>query len=192
MTRVGDFRFILPSGVPRSAWANGRGHTRELMHDASGSWRLSIAEIGEGAPFSSLPGRDRILVVADGEVLLRVDGDERSLVAGQAREFRGESEASAVAVGNPAQVVNLMVVRGSAEFHASGPHHVRELDAPRGENEIVLLLWRGLTLDGHSVEPGTALVRATPDSSPRDEGAPSLVRFPEPVLAYRLSVRQPP
>ena len=61
-------------------------------------------------------------MVADGEVLLRVDGDERRLVAGEAREFRGESEASAVAVGHPAQVVNLMVVRGSAEFHASGPH----------------------------------------------------------------------
>jgi environmental stress-induced protein Ves len=161
------------------------------MHDASGSWRLSIAEIGERAPFSSLPGRDRFLVVADGDVLLRVDGDERRLVAGEAREFRGESEASAVAVGHPAQVVNLMVVRGSAEFSASGPHPVREIEVPRREDDIVLLLWRGLTLDGQSVEPGT-LVRATPDAGPHDDGPPSLVRFPEPVLAYRLSVRPLP
>ena len=162
------------------------------MHEASGSWRLSIAEIGERAPFSSLPGRDRILVVADGEVLLRVDGDERRLVAGEAREFRGESEASAVAVGRPAQVVNLMVVRGSAEFRGSGPHHVREIEAPRGENEIVLLLWRGLTLDGQSVEPGTTLVRAMSEASGHRDRAPDLVRFPEPVLAYRLSVRPLP
>ncbi len=159
------------------------------MQDASGSWRLSIAEIGERASFSSLPGRDRILVVAEGEVLLRVDGDESRLVAGEAREFRGESEASAVAVGHAAQVVNLMVVRGSAEFSASGPHAVREIEVPRREDDIVLLLWRGLTLDGQSIEPGTTLVRATPDASRDDDGAPSLVRFPEPVLAYRLSVR---
>ena len=187
--RQEGFRFIHPSTVPRTAWANGHGHTRELLRDASGSWRLSVAEIGERAPFSALPGRDRLLVVADGEVLLGVDGDERRLVAGEAREFPGESGASAVAVGQTAHVVNLMVMREAAEFRGSGPHRVREIEAPRGEDEIILLLWRGLTLDGQAVEPGTTLVGAWPAAGSHDDGPSPLLRFPEPVPVYRLTVR---
>lgn len=160
------------------------------MRDAAASWRLSLAEIGPDAPFSSLPGRDRILVVAEGQVLLRVEGDERRLSVGEASAFRGESEASAVALGGPAQVVNLMVVRGSAEFRSHGVDRTRDVEVPQADGEVVLLLWRGLTLEGLSVEPGTALLPSPPRAhGPEDPPTARLLRFPEPVVAYRLVVR---
>lgn len=192
MTSGEGFLLIRPSASTRSAWANGRGYTRELTHDASRSWRLSIADIGREAPFSTLPGIDRTLVVAAGEVLLRVDGREHRLVTGEAVAFRGESDASAVAFGDTAHVVNLMSVRGAAEFDGHGARRAREVALPQTEDEIVLVLSHSLTLDGIPVEPGTVLVTASSDTTGAEHhpAAPSL-HFPEPVIFYRLTRRTP-
>lgn len=42
-------------------WANGRGTTVELLRPDDGSWRLSVADLDHGGPFSpgcrSRPGR---------------------------------------------------------------------------------------------------------------------------------------
>lgn len=192
MTGPVGFRIIQPSSVPRSAWANGRGYTRALTRDASGSWRLSIAEIGREAPFSTLPDIDRILVVAEGEVLLRVDGRERRLVAGAVAEFRGESDVSALALTDMAQVVNLMMVRGAAEFDGHGAHRACEVSLPQVEDEILLLLSPAVALDGTSVEPGTAIVGASADTPGAGCDPPAAsVQFAAPVLHYRLTRRSP-
>lgn len=185
-----DFAVIHPRNRPRTAWVNGRGFTRELLQGAGGAWRLSLAEIGQDAPFSSLPGRDRILVVAEGELLLRVGGDDRQLVSGEARVFRGESETSAAAVGDLAYVVNLMVMRGAAVCSGHGAHLQRRVEAPREESEVVVMLWRGFTEDGLFVEPGTLLLSSSHEMSASEtRPAPALLRFPEPVLTYRFTIR---
>lgn len=192
MTGPVGLRIIHSSSMPRSTWANGRGYTRPLTRDASGSWRLSVAEIGREAPFSALPGIDRILVVAEGEVLLRVDGRERRLVAGAVAEFRGESDVSALALTDMAQVVNLMMVRGTAEFDGDGAHRACEVSLPQVEDEILLLLSDAAALEGTFVEPGTAIVRASADTSGvRFDPPAASVQFAAPVLHYRLTRRSP-
>lgn len=59
---------IDPEGKPRTLWANGRGTTRELARDPRGAWRLSVADLRDAAPFSALPGTDRLFIVLTGTV----------------------------------------------------------------------------------------------------------------------------
>lgn len=189
MTLAAGFVLIHPAGKTSAPWANGRGSTRELAHDARRSWRLSIADIGQDAPFSTFPGIDRIFIVVDGEVRLRVDGVEHCLVAGAAVEFRGESAASAVAVGDTAQVVNLMMVRGEIQFEGRRADPALDV-APPVDNELVVLLSRGRMMDGIAVEPGTVLMKSSSDETEDGSGAAlTSPRFTEPVAVYRLAPR---
>ena len=56
----------------RMPWQNGGGNTYEVARapDGAGStaftWRISIAEVVNDGPFSSLPGIDRIIVLIEG------------------------------------------------------------------------------------------------------------------------------
>ena len=181
---------IHPAEKTNAPWANGHGSTRELAHDVRRSWRLSMADIGRDAPFSTFPGIDRILVVVDGEVRLRVDGIEHHLVAGAAVEFRGESAASAVAVGDAAHVVNLMMVRGEVQFDGRRADPTHEVAQPVVDDELVVLLSRGRTMDGIAVEAGTVLVKSSSvDAGEGSDAAPPSLRFTEPVAVYRLTPR---
>lgn len=66
--------------LPKHAWHNGQGTTREIMREdnASGSrfrWRLSMADITCDAPFSAYGGYQRILSLLEGPGLrLTIDG----------------------------------------------------------------------------------------------------------------------
>ena len=80
-------RFTL-ADLPRERWRNGAGWTRTVAsaaHVADGGqpdWRVSLAEISQGAPFSLFPGMDRTAVlVRGGPVRLRGVASE----AGEAR-----------------------------------------------------------------------------------------------------------
>ena len=55
--------------VAPQPWANGGGTTRELATADDGAWRISLADIDRDGPFSSFPGRHRLLTVVDGPVL---------------------------------------------------------------------------------------------------------------------------
>lgn len=190
MTVAAGSMLIHPAEKTSTPWANGRGSTRELARDVQSSWRLSMADIGEDAPFSIFPGIERILIVVDGEVRLRIDGVEHHLVAGAAVEFRGESAASAVAVGDTAHVVNLMMVRGRVRFDGHRAEPALEVTQPVVVDELVVLLSRGRTMDGIAVEPGTVLVKSPSEETEHgSEAAQSPLRFAEPVAVYRLTPR---
>lgn len=190
MTLGPGYVVIHPAEKTNTPWANGRGSTRELAHDARRSWRLSMAEIDQDAPFSTFPGIDRILIVVDGEVRLRVDGVEHHLVTGAAVEFRGESAASALAVGGAAHVVNLMMARGEVQFDGRRADPAQDVVQPVVDDELVVLLSRGGTMDGIAVEPGTVLMRSPVEEAGRGSGpAPPPLRFTEPVAVYRLTPR---
>lgn len=84
---------------PESAWANGRGITRELLRDGEApegwNWRLSVATVSEPGPFSSLPGIDRVLVCAgDAPLSLSIDGRAQEVQPGHPIFFAGESDVS--------------------------------------------------------------------------------------------------
>ena len=88
-----------------SPWLNGAGRTVELASGRSGAaarqpsgdgdwqWRLSLADVGQPAPFSRLPGIRRILTVVDGGPLdLTVDGVRHRIQRHQPFEFDGGAE----------------------------------------------------------------------------------------------------
>ncbi len=62
-------RVIKADELVPATWKNGGGITREIAsHSRRGSvhWRLSIADVDRGGPFSSFPGLSRILTVIEG------------------------------------------------------------------------------------------------------------------------------
>ena len=102
-----------------AAWKNGGGVTREVAVHPAGSvlgsfeWRVSIAEIHRGGPFSVFAGIDRHLAVLDGQVSLAVEGRTLSLSADSAPlTFGGELPVYAEPTAGPVIDLNLMVRRG--------------------------------------------------------------------------------
>ncbi|MEY9839956.1 HutD family protein [Streptacidiphilus sp. EB103A] len=69
-----------------SPWKNGGGVTREVAAHPEGSgvggfhWRVSLADVAQGGPFSVFPGVDRVITVVRGAgMVLTVDGVEHRI-----------------------------------------------------------------------------------------------------------------
>lgn len=91
-------------------WANGGGTTRELLVAEDGAWRISLADIERDGPFSSFPGRARLLTVVDGVVLgLVVDGVEQVVEPRRPFAFPGAAEVVASVPEGPVVALNLIV-----------------------------------------------------------------------------------
>jgi environmental stress-induced protein Ves len=111
-------RFAL-ADLPRERWRNGAGWTRTVAsveRDGLVDWRVSLAEISEGAPFSQFPGIDRTAVLAGGgPVLLR--GPERQWHLGTPGDiacFAGEWSLENAPPESEARIWNVMVRRAHA------------------------------------------------------------------------------
>ena len=99
----------------RERWRNQRGWTREVYRHPEGaadwSWRVSIAEIDQDAPFSAFPGCDRELVLLAGEGMDLVfdDGERVPLRPPHDRlRFAGERSLHAELHSGPTHDFNLM------------------------------------------------------------------------------------
>jgi environmental stress-induced protein Ves len=91
-------------------WANGGGTTRELLVAADGSWRISLADIEADGPFSSFPGRRRLLTVVDGPVLgLDVDGETHVVEPQRPFAFSGDAAVRASVPEGPVRALNVIV-----------------------------------------------------------------------------------
>ena len=101
-------------------WKNGGGLTREVAvhppHGDLGSfdWRVSLAEVHRGGPFSSFPGIDRHMAVISGRLELSISGrDVVSLSSDTAPLcFPGEVAVYAEPHAEPATDLNVMTRRG--------------------------------------------------------------------------------
>ncbi|GAA3640209.1 hypothetical protein GCM10022223_69270 [Kineosporia mesophila] len=102
-------RLLDPAMATPVPWRNGAGITRELWND--GPIRISVADLTADAPFSELPGIDRLFVLLSGSITL----DGRELGPGEQLRFAGERPVAAV-VRHPGRALNLMIRRG----HGSG------------------------------------------------------------------------
>ena len=88
-------------------WKNGHGRTALVAADDD--WRVSVAELRDGSPFSSFPGSRRLLMpLSPGGVALRVNGSRRSCDRLEVCAFSGEDAVSALEVTAPVQVLNLI------------------------------------------------------------------------------------
>ena len=122
-------RFTL-ADLPRERWRNGAGWTRTVAsatHAAEAGlpdWRVSLAEINQGAPFSQFPGMDRTAVlVRGGPVCLRGGAGEHDALRhwplsapGDAARFAGEWPMDNTPPEREALIWNVMSRRG--QVHA--------------------------------------------------------------------------
>ena len=103
----------------RMAWANGGGTTYQVMTSPEGAdlatfdWRVSLADVESGGPFSSFPGIDRILLLTEGAGMqLVVDGVLVPLARLDVARFAGEATTSATLTSGPTRDLNVMTRRG--------------------------------------------------------------------------------
>lgn len=138
--------------LPSAPWGKSNGRVREV---ASGSgWRLSVATIEKPGAFTPFPGRDRITVPVEGELLvLTVDGVEHGMEKFRPFRYSGDSAAEAALPTGPVTVLNTVADRNTtgasvmvAELSKKNPQTV-------GEGQFVVLLHGNATVtapDGSS------------------------------------------
>ncbi|WP_280821156.1 HutD/Ves family protein [Pseudaminobacter soli (ex Li et al. 2025)] len=115
----------------RMPWKNGGGVTTEIAVSPDGAsvdnfdWRLSMATVASGGPFSVFAGIDRTLAVLDGDGLsLTVEGmGTTNLTTGSAPlPFPGDAPTGAELLGGTVTDLNIMTRRGRLA------HTMRRLD----------------------------------------------------------------
>ncbi|MFL6708795.1 MAG: HutD family protein [Massilia sp.] len=151
-----------------SPWKNGGGSTTEIAIEPAGAtlhnfdWRLSLAAISHGGPFSHFPGIDRSLALLDGPGLtLDIGSNRQVLLEGEdsAISFPGEADVIATLHDAPTLDLNVMTRREVCQ-HKLGR---RRIDgsarfAPGGQKSI-LFLAAGESLTVSSEDERIGLVR---------------------------------
>jgi hypothetical protein len=103
-----------------AAWKNGGGVTWEIAAFPDGAglagfdWRMSLARVAAGGPFSTFPGVDRLMLVLGGALELEIAGAGRLRLdaASAAAEFPGDADVRALTPAAPVTDLNVMVRRG--------------------------------------------------------------------------------
>jgi hypothetical protein len=152
--------------VAAQPWANGGGTTRELLRAADDAWRLSLADIDSDGPFSTFPGKQRLLTVVDGTVLrLVVDGTESVVEWGRPFAFAGNAEVAASIPEGPVRALNAIVSEGIDPF-VTVLELGRSSVLPLADDQAALVLTGRANVDG--AELGTfSLVDGPADVSGR-------------------------
>jgi hypothetical protein len=106
--------------LAESRWKNGGGTTRQIAifpEDAdltNFAWRVSLATVAAGGPFSTFSGVDRLMLVLAGRLELEMAGASPLTVetGAPALAFPGDAPVTAVPPASPVADVNVMVRRG--------------------------------------------------------------------------------
>lgn len=132
-------RIVRLSDLVEIPWKNGGGITREIAEARLGEdllWRLSMADVARGGPFSDFTGLMRILTVIDGGGmdLITPAGTLHAAFAAPVR-FDGGLSVVAHLLDGPLRDLNLMYypgrVEGDVVILRGGEQHVLETDATR-------------------------------------------------------------
>jgi uncharacterized protein len=112
---------LILRAAARSAvlWKNGGGVTREVAVHPPGSgfesfdWRVSIAEVRTGGPFSVFPDIDRSMAVLEGTLSLMIAGRDPLTLSPDTPpvHFRGEAQVAAEPLGGAVTDLNVMTRR---------------------------------------------------------------------------------
>jgi uncharacterized protein len=102
-------------------WKNGGGTTTEVAVHPPGAgfddfgWRVSIADVRQGGPFSPFPGIDRCLAVLEGEMSLTIANRSPVMVspATPPALFSGDDGTDATLIGGAVVDLNVMTRRGA-------------------------------------------------------------------------------
>jgi environmental stress-induced protein Ves len=108
------------AGRAPAPWKNGGGVTCEVAAWPPGTgsaefdWRISIASVARGGPFSVFPGVDRALAVLKGTLRLSIEGREQILLqpGSPPVHFPGDVPCNGEPQGAPVTDLNVMTRRG--------------------------------------------------------------------------------
>ena len=125
-------RVLRAENYRRMPWKNGGGETAEIAVSPDGAglddfdWRVSMARVERGGPFSTFPGVDRTLSILEGEgILLGIEGRQSVTLTGAsaAYSFPADARTNAELVSGPITDLNVMTRRGRYG-HKVGVHDV--------------------------------------------------------------------
>ena len=173
-------------------WKNGGGVTREIAIFPPGSgldtfdWRVSMARVSAGGPFSLFPGVDRVLAVLEGDLTLRFEGGSMLGLSPTSPPAAFPGDVPVVAETPPGPVTDLNVMTRRGRVRAA----VTRVDF---EGESVLgAAWRTLILTLHGgprvVQGGAAHALERFDAVLVEQGAGERIRLEAagPASAYRI------
>lgn len=154
-------------------WKNGGGVTREV---ASGSvraplaaeepaaesaevpadgfdWRVSIADVDAGGPFSPFPGVDRVITLVEGEgMVLTVDGISQLVEPLSPFAFPGDATTDCLLKAGAVRDMNVMTRRGRATAQVRmvtvAAAQGAEMVCAEGETLLVMAVTEGIGVGG--------------------------------------------
>lgn len=159
-------------------WKNGGGVTREVAAFPQGAgfdgfdWRISIADVAAGGPFSRFLGIDRVLTVIEGHGMrLAVDGMAEASLNDRSNPFAfpGDAACEAVLLAGPIRDLNVMTRRGActaAVRRVLAPEEIRCSDAA-----TVLVALAPLSLGAETLAPYDAAIGAPGETFKLDGAA---------------------
>jgi len=151
----------------RMPWANGGGTTYQVATGPDGAgldsfdWRVSLADIDNGGPFSTFPGIDRVLMVLDGPgVELVVDGRVVPLGPLDPLRFAGDADTSCSLLRGPTRDLNLMTRRGrcTGTVDVLAVSDATLVDPVEGGAVLVVVVSGEVVADGQPLGPRDVLV----------------------------------
>ncbi|MEU4172910.1 HutD family protein [Streptomyces sp. NPDC026665] len=160
---------------PVTPWKNGGGLTREIAsapHDAGLTdfvWRVSLADVAQGGPFSRFAGVDRVITVVEGPGMeLTVDDISHTMAERYVPfAFPGDATTDCRLLGGPLVDFNVMVRRGQAAARVEIARGRVEFSVPATATVLVVVL------DGSAVLAASGLALGRLDGAlidyPRDE-----------------------
>ncbi|MFJ3876127.1 HutD family protein [Streptomyces sp. NPDC090077] len=186
-----EIRILRAAGRAAAPWKNGGGVTREIAAwpedagTAGFAWRVSLAEVETDGPFSSFPGVDRILTLAEGAGMDLTVGGDRHLVDERyaPRYFPGDRPTDCRLLGGPVVNFNVMYHRDRVRARSAVVRGELVLRALPGETLLVVALDGPATLHRPELpavrtELGrhdAALLRESPACVVRTEGRAAVV-----------------
>ena len=129
-------------------WLNGGGVTREVAGAPAGAgladfhWRVSLADVAQGGPFSVFAGVDRVITVVEGAGMALTVAGTGHLLAQPYRPFAfpGDAETGCRLLGGPVVDLNVMTRRGRASAEVEVTDAPREIVVPDGAVVLAVCL----------------------------------------------------
>jgi uncharacterized protein len=172
---------LLPSADHRKMpWLNGGGWTSEIIawpKPEDWEWRLSVADIEQGGPFSAFAGVDRTIALLQGNGFALTVANQPTVAIMRPHEpfdFRGDEPTNCSLVDGPVQDLNLMVRRSSTPRQL---HFVEVIDTIElVDIELAIVVWGRLRVADHYLSrldairpsagaPAIALSAANPEQA---------------------------
>ncbi len=140
-------------------WKNGGGTTTEIAVYPPGAgfddfgWRVSIAEVRQGGPFSRFPGIDRCLAVLEGEMALKIADGAQVVVSPDLPPalFSGDDITDATLVGGAVVDLNVMTRRGAFTAKVV-KHSLADAHAFKPATTTIVLALNRFAIAGRSLD----------------------------------------